>query len=157
MVWWWNVPFAPVRSFRISWRLAKRPIRQTQGLPGLAGGQHQTAGGFLREEGMDTSFLSLGAVWELCFVLGSTESARQELRRECKHKSQGCSPSASLKGKILFGPAAAERGANNSCCSHLEPWQWCFNLLKWTSSYGWVKIRLWNGWFRWWYVLPLIK
>lgn len=43
---------------------------------------------------MDTSaFISLCAVCELCFVLGSTESAMQELRRECKQKGEGCSPS----------------------------------------------------------------
>lgn len=46
-------------------------MRQTEGLPVLGGGKPQTARGFLREEGMDTSaFISVGAVWELCFVLG---------------------------------------------------------------------------------------
>lgn len=160
--WWSDVEmflFPPVRSLKISWSLANRQTRQTVGLPVSGGGKHQTRGGFLRGEGMNTSaFISLCAVCELCFVLGSTESATQELRRECKQKGEGCSPSLSisLKGKMLSGTTAEEREANNSCCTHLEAWQWCFNLLKWTSSYGWVKI-LWNGWFCWWYVFPLIK
>lgn len=65
---------------------------------------------------------------------GGTESAMQELRRECKQKSQGCSPSlsASLKGRCFLGTAVGERGANNSCCTHLELWQQC--LIFWSEQ-----------------------
>lgn len=135
MVWCWNVPFAPVRWFKISWRLAKRQIRQREGLPVPGGGKHQTAGGFLSEEGMDTSaFISMGAV--LCFGEHWVSQAGVKEGVQTAQLVMFTQPQCFPQEEDVPGTAAGQRGANYSCCTHLEPWQWCFNLLKWTSSYG---------------------